>query len=202
MELQPPTEQDKNRSDSTARRENEGLPGFRYLFFGRRKEVRRNEDNRKSYFLDHYSLRVFGIIIGIILLSLTDAMLTLYLIRNGAAEVNRKSYFLDHYSLRVFGIIIGIILLSLTDAMLTLYLIRNGAAEVNPVMEHFLRYGPLPFLAAKYLLTTASIVLLLIYKNVHIFGTKIRAKYLFIIIFLIFASVVIWELFLIFFVIK
>jgi len=159
MELQPPTEQDKNRSYSTARRENEGLPGFRYLFFGRRKEVRRNEDNRKSYFLDHYSLRVFGIIIGIILLSLTDAMLTLYLI-------------------------------------------RNGAAEVNPVMEHFLRYGPLPFLAAKYLLTTASIVLLLIYKNVHIFGTKIRAKYLFIIIFLIFASVVIWELFLIFFVLK
>ena len=159
MELQPPTEQDKNRSDSTARRANEGIPGFRYLFFGRRKEVRRNEDNRKSYFLDHYSLRVFGVIIGIILLSLTDAMLTLYLI-------------------------------------------RNGAAEVNPVMEHFLRYGPLPFLAAKYLLTTASIVLLLIYKNVHIFGTKIRAKYLFIIIFLIFASVVIWELFLIFFVLK
>ena len=155
MELQPPSEQDKNRSDSTARRENEGLPGLRYLFFGRRKEMRRDDDNQESYFLDHYSLRVFGLIIGIILLSLTDALLTLYLI-------------------------------------------RNGAAEVNPVMEHFLRYGPLPFLAAKYLLTTASIVLLLIYKNVHIFGTKIRAKYLFIIIFLIFASVVIWELFLIF----
>ena len=159
MKFQSPTEQDKNRTGSTARRQDDGLPGFRYLFFGRRKGMRRDEDNRKSYFLDHYSLRVFGIIIGIILLSLTDAMLTLYLI-------------------------------------------RNGAAEVNPVMEHFLRYGPLPFLAAKYLLTTASIVLLLIYKNVHIFGTKIRAKYLFIIIFLIFASVVIWELFLIFFVIK
>ena len=159
MKFQSTTEQDKNRSDSTARRQDGGLPGLWYLFFGRRKLMRRDEDNRKSYFLDHYSLRVFGIIIGIILLSLTDAMLTLYLI-------------------------------------------RNGAAEVNPVMEHFLRYGPLPFLAAKYLLTTASIVLLLIYKNVHIFGTKIRAKYLFIIIFLIFASVVIWELFLIFFVLK
>mgnify|MGYP005657067795 FL=1 len=159
MELQPPAEQDKNRSDSTARRENEGLPGLRYLFFGRRKEVRRNDDNQESYFLDHYSSRVFAIIIGIILLSLTDAMLTLYLI-------------------------------------------RNGAAEVNPVMEHFLRYGTLPFLAAKYLLTTASIVLLLIYKNVHIFGTKIRAKYLFIVIFLIFASVVVWEVYLIFFVLK
>ena len=159
MELQPPAEQDKNRSDSTSRREDNGLPGLWYLFFGRRKEVRRNEDNQESYFLDHYSSRVFAIIIGIILLSLTDAMLTLYLI-------------------------------------------RNGAAEVNPVMEHFLKYGTLPFLAAKYLLTTASIVLLLIYKNVHVFGTKIRAKYLFIVIFLIFASVVVWEVYLIFFVLK
>ena len=69
-------------------------------------------------------------------------------------------------------------------------------------MEHFLRYGPLPFLAAKYLLTTASIVLLLIYKNVHIFGTRIRAKYLFILIFLIFASVVLWEVYLILFVLN
>ena len=159
MELEPTSEQDKNRSDSTARREKEGLPGLRYLFFGRRKEMRRDEDNRESYFLDHFSLRIFIVIIAIILLSLTDALLTLYLI-------------------------------------------RHGAAEVNPVMEHFLRYGPLPFLAAKYLLTTASIVLLLIYKNVYIFGTRIRAKYLFIVIFLIFASVVVWEMFLIFFVVK
>ncbi|MBZ0108064.1 MAG: DUF5658 family protein [Candidatus Scalindua rubra] len=159
MKLQSTTGQDKNRSDSSARRQDEGLPGLWYLFFGRRKGMRRHEDNQESYFLDHYSLRVFGIIISIILLSLTDAMLTLYLI-------------------------------------------RNGAAEVNPIMEHFLRYGTLPFLAAKYLLTTASIVLLLIYKNVHIFGTKIRAKYLFVIILLIFASVVLWELYLILFVLK
>ena len=159
MKFQSTTEQDKNRTDSTFRRENEGFSGFQYLFFGRRKEMRRDEDNQDSYFLDHYSSSVFAIIIGIILLSLTDAMLTLYLI-------------------------------------------RHGAAEANPVMEHFLLYGTLPFLAAKYLLTTASIILLLIYKNVHIFRTRIRAKYLFIIIFLIFASVVLWELYLILFVVN
>ena len=159
MKLESTSEQDKNRSDSTARRQDEGLPGIWYLFFGRRKEMRRNDDNRESYFLDHFSLRIFIVIIAIILLSLTDALLTLYLI-------------------------------------------RNGAAEANPIMEHFLRYGTLPFLTAKYLLTTASIVLLLIYKNVHIFGTRIRAKYLFIIIFLIFASVVLWELYLILFVVN
>ena len=158
MKLQSPEESDKNRSNPTNRRQDEGVPGFRYLFFGRRKGMRRHEDH------------------------------------------HQKSYFLDHYSLMVFSIIIGIVLLSITDAMLTLYLISHGAAELNPVMEHFLKYGPLSFLAAKYLLTTASVVLLLIYKNVHIFGTQIRAKYLFIIILLIFASVVLWELFLIFFV--
>ncbi len=158
MKLQPPAESDKNRSSSTDRRKDEGVPGIWYLFFGRRNKVRRFDDH------------------------------------------HQKSYFLDHYSLMVFSIIIGIILLSVTDAMLTLYLIRNGAAEINPIMEHFLKYGPLPFLVAKYLLTTASVILLLIYKNVHIFGTKIRAKFLFIIILLIFASVVLWELFLIFFV--
>ena len=158
MKLQSPEESDKKRSNSTGRRQDEGVPGIWYLFFGRRNKVRRFDDH------------------------------------------HQKSYFLDHFSLMIFSIIMGIILLSVTDAMLTLYLIRHGAAEINPIMEHFLKYGPLPFLAAKYLLTTSSVVLLLIYKNVHIFGTNVRAKYLFIIILLIFASVVLWELFLIFFV--
>ncbi len=159
MKLESNKEQEKNRSDSTTRRQDEGVPGFRYLFFGRRKDIRRHEDNQESYFLDHFSLRIFSIIIGIILLSITDALLTLHLI-------------------------------------------SRGASEVNPIMEHFLRYGPLLFLAAKYLLTTASVVLLLIYKNVHIFGTKFRAKCLFIVIFIIFISVVLWELYLILFVLK
>ena len=159
MKLQTPAESDKNRSNSTDRRQDEGVPGIWYLFFGSRNRIRRFDDH------------------------------------------HQKSYFLDHYSFLIFTIIIGIILLSITDAMLTLYLIHHGAAEVNPIMNHFLKYGPLPFLAAKYLLTTASVVLLLIYKNVHIFGTKIRAKYLFIIILLIFIFVVLWELFLIYFVI-
>ena len=114
---------------------------------------------------------------------------------------HRKNLFIDLYSLKSFSIIIiVVILLSIIDAMLTLYLIRNGAAEINPIMGHFLKYGPLAFLAAKYLLTTASMVLLLIHKNVHLFGTTIRAKFLFIIFFVVFASVVLWELYLIFFV--
>ncbi len=159
MKSEPLVANNKNRSNTTGRRRDEGVTGFWHLFSGRRKGLRRHEDIRESHFLDHYGLYIFSIIIGIILLSLTDAMLTLYLI-------------------------------------------RNGAAEVNPVMKHFLDLGTLPFLAAKYLLTTASVILLLIYRNVHIFGTRIRAKYMFIIILMIFISVVLWELYLVFFVLK
>ncbi len=156
MESEPPRENNKNRSDSTNRRQDDGATGFLHLFSGRRKGLRRQEDIRESHFLDHYGLYIFSIIIGIILLSLTDAMLTLHLI-------------------------------------------RSGAAEVNPIMEHFLEFGTLPFLAAKYLLTTASVILLLIYKNVRVFGTRIRAKYMFVVILMIFISVVLWELYLVFY---
>ena len=63
MKLQSPAESDKNRSNSTNRRQDEGVPGIWYLFFGRRNNVRRFDDYyQKSYFLDHYSLMVFSII--------------------------------------------------------------------------------------------------------------------------------------------
>ncbi len=155
MKSQLPTESNNNRTNTNGRRQEKTLPGAWYLFFGRRKEVRRTDDNQKSYFLDHFSLRVFIIIISVILLSVTDAFLTLFLIRKGIAM------------------------------------------ERNPVMAQYLKYGPLPFLMAKYILTTTSVVLLLIYKNFYIFRTKIRAKYFFIVFFVIYASVVIWELYLI-----
>jgi len=159
MKLQSPAKSETKRTKPTIRRQDKGVSGYRSLLFGRRNIVRRFDDYHQT------------------------------------------SYRPDHYSLRIFSIIISIILLSITDAVLTLYLIRHGASEINPIMEHFLKFGPLPFLAAKYLLTTASVVLLLKYKNAHIFGTKFRAKYLFVIILLIYISVVLWEMLLIFFVV-
>ncbi len=156
MKSQLPVESINNRSKTNDRRQKRTMPGAWYLFYGRRKKVRRIDDNQKSYFLDHFSLKVFIIIISVVLLSVTDAFLTLFLIRKGVA------------------------------------------VEANPIMAQCLKYGPLPFLAAKYLLTITSVVLVLIYKNVYFFKTKIRAKYLFIVFFVMFASVVIWELYLIY----
>jgi hypothetical protein len=156
MKSQLPVDTNKNRANTNDRRQKKTVPRIWYLFFGSRKNVRRLDDNHTSYFLDHFSLKVFIIIISVVLLSVIDAILTLFLIRKGVA------------------------------------------AEGNPIMAQYLKYGPLPFLAAKYLLTTTSVVLLLIYKNFYLFRTKFRAKYLFIVFFAIYASVVIWELYLIY----
>ncbi len=155
MKPQLPAESNNNRSNTNDRRQEKTVPGAWYLFYGRRSKVRRIVDYQKSFFLDHFSLRVFIIIISVVLLSVIDAILTLYLIHKGVA------------------------------------------VESNPIMAQYLKYGPLPFLTAKYLLTATSMILLLVYKDVYIFKTKFRAKYLFIVFFAIFASVVIWELYLV-----
>lgn len=108
-----------------------------------------------------------------------------------------QNYFVDRYSRRIFAAVLLILAMSLVDAIFTLQLLRRGAAEVNPVMAHFLEYGPLEFLVAKYILTCASVLLLLIYKNVYLLNSRIRAKYLFVPITLMFAGVILWEVFLI-----
>ncbi|KAA3657824.1 MAG: hypothetical protein DWQ10_12435 [Calditrichaeota bacterium] len=122
---------------------------------------------------------------------------------NGKREAPRRkedrwqNYFVDRYSKRIFGVVLLILTMSLIDALFTLQLLNNGASEINPVMAHFLEYGPLEFLIAKYILTGASVLLLLIYKNVYLLKTRVRAKYLFIPILGMFALVIVWEVFLI-----
>jgi len=108
----------------------------------------------------------------------------------------RKAYFLDRYSYRIFLVILAITLLSITDAALTLYLMRHGAAEINPVMAYFLSHGPTAFFIAKYILTTFSVVVILIYGNNFLFGTRLRVKLLFLAALVPFAMVIVWEIFL------
>ena len=107
-----------------------------------------------------------------------------------------KAYFLDRYSRRTLLVILAIVLLSILDAALTLFLMRHGAAEVNPVMAYFLGHGPTVFFIAKYVLTTFSIIIILIYGNNFLFGTRLRVKLLFLGALAPFALVVLWEVFL------
>jgi hypothetical protein len=127
-----------------------------------------------------------------------------YFLVNGRRESARReedrarSYFFDRYNQRMFAAITAILMLSIFDALLTLILIKRGASELNPVMAYFLEYGPLPFIIAKYLLTSFGVVVLLIFKNVFINKINMYTQSLFTCVIFAFSTVIVWELFLLF----
>jgi hypothetical protein len=72
------------------------VPEIKSLFIhGRRKKIRRQNDKYKTSYFDQYSPALLAPIILILLLSVMDAFLTLYLIDCGAREINPiMAYFL------------------------------------------------------------------------------------------------------------
>lgn len=74
------------------------FPKLKYLLFaGRRAHARREEDWQGTFYFDRYSSNIFAAIVLILLLSVLDALLTLYLIDHGSTELNPvMSYFLKH----------------------------------------------------------------------------------------------------------
>jgi len=127
-----------------------------------------------------------------------------YFLVNGRRELARREedktriFFFDRYNQRIFTAITAILMLSIFDALLTLILIERGSSELNPVMAFFLEYGPLPFIVAKYLLTSFGVVVLLIFKNVFLNKLNIYTHSLFSCVILAFSTVIAWELFLLF----
>ena len=113
-------------------------------------------------------------------------------------EDRNKIFLADRYSQSLFGAIVLILFLSVVDAMLTLFLMGRGATEINPVMAYYLNIGPYAFLTVKYLLTSLSVIILLICQNIFLQTIKIHTRSIFYFIIATFASVVIWEVFLIF----
>ena len=126
-----------------------------------------------------------------------------YLLFNGRREKVRREedrvriFLLDRYNPKLFLAITAILSLSILDALLTLILIENGSSELNPVMAYFLQHGLLPFIVAKYFLTSIGVVTLLILKNVFISRAKIYTNSLFSAIIIAFLAVIAWEFFLI-----
>lgn len=117
--------------------------------------------------------------------------------RSRRAEDNQKAAFFDRYPPKLFAAIAAILMLSIFDALLTLILIDKGSTELNPVMDYFLQHGLLPFIIAKYILTSIGVVILLIFKNVFITRAKIYTHSLFPAVIFTFAAVIVWELILI-----
>ncbi len=113
-----------------------------------------------------------------------------------------QTFYFDRYSSSLFAAIVAILLLSVLDALLTLHLIGKGSTELNPVMSYFLEYGPFVFMGAKYFLTCFGVLILLLFRNVLVKRSITHAQHLFSYIIAAFTTVIVWELYLIFFVVS
>ena len=112
-------------------------------------------------------------------------------------EDKQRPCFLDRYSPKIFAAILAIVTLSILDAIFTLTLVSRGAEELNPFLAYYLDRSPLLFFLVKYLLTCASVSLVLFSANVYLLQTKIQAKILFVFMPIPVFLVVQWQLHLI-----
>ena len=106
----------------------------------------------------------------------------------------RRFYLFDYYSPKIFFVVTLILLLSVMDALLTLWLLGEGARELNPVMAYFLNFGPNAFMAAKYLITSASVIIVVLFNYILVQRANFRLGNLLPYFAGCFAAVVIWEL--------
>jgi Domain of unknown function (DUF5658) len=95
---------------------------------------------------------------------------------------------------KTFAAAMIIILLTVLDSYFTLDLVSRGAEELNPIMAYYLERGPLTFFAVKYLLTWASLTVILTLKEGRFFGARIQCKSLLLLFMITLALVVQWEL--------
>ena len=107
-----------------------------------------------------------------------------------------KIFLADRYSSTIFVAIVVILFFSVIDGLLTLILIGHGAKEINPLLAYLLEIEPMLFMTVKYLLTCVSLVIFLIFRNVFLQRIKIYSSTLFSIFICVFATVIMWELFL------
>ena len=90
-----------------------------FLFGGKRENIRRQEDTKRIFYVDHYSPWLFIIIVSILILCVVDAFLTLFLLNHGAYETNPvmafflkfgpSTFFISKYLLTTIPVIILLI---------------------------------------------------------------------------------------------
>ncbi len=88
----------------------------------------------------------------------------------------RKFYFVDLYSPFSSAMLVCTVVLSIADAFLTLRLVGEDAQELNPVMDFFLKLGPLHFIMVKWFLTAFSLITLLVLKNYYLWQGRVRTE--------------------------
>ena len=87
---------DVDRRSGKDRRAKRGLTLKSLFTYGKREDIRREEDKCRIFFVDRYSSTIFAAIVLTLFLTIVDALLTLVLTGYGAREVNPvMAYFLD-----------------------------------------------------------------------------------------------------------
>ena len=99
-------------------------------------------------------------------------------IRRRRVQERHEPYFVDLIDGSTFGLAVLLLLLTVIDGAVTLVLLGAGCEEINPAMGYLLRQGPTQFLLGKYLLTTAGLPFLLVFRHFPLFGTRFRVGYL------------------------
>ena len=113
-------------------------------------------------------------------------------------EDKSRFFYADLYSLSHFIPIVLILFFSVADTILTIVLTNHGADEINPIMAYYLDLGPYIFFSVKYSLTSAGLIILLMFRNIFLKPLQTNAGSLFYFFLAVFIGVVSWQIFLIY----
>jgi len=98
--------------------------------------------------------------------------------RHRRVEEQHVPRFVDVIDSHSFFMSISLLVLTVVDGAVTLLLLGAGCEEINPAMDYLLRQGPLHFVVGKYLLTSAGLPFLLIFRHFPLFRTRFRVGHL------------------------
>jgi hypothetical protein len=132
-----------NRSGND-RRNKSGFNIRSLLFGGKRENIRRQEDTRRIFYVDQFSPVLFFTIVSILFLCVLDALLTLFLLAQGAYEISPvMAYFLKFGP---FVFFISKYLMTIT-ALICFLMFRNIAVRIIKIRTVSMLY----LMAAFYL---------------------------------------------------
>jgi hypothetical protein len=137
MEMTDPNIIDLDNRSGKDRRTKSGFNIRSFLFGGKRETIRRQEDKRRIFYVDHYSSGLFFIIVSILFLCVIDALLTLSLLNHGAYETNPVMAFFLKFGPYIF--FISKYLLTIVP-VICLLMFRNTVVRVIKISARSVLY--------------------------------------------------------------
>jgi hypothetical protein len=99
-----PTESDADRRNQSDRRQEPTSPWAAFPPAGQRMKNRRVEEHRRPYYTDRFSPAIFAAVLLLIVATLVDAGLTIYVLDGGGSEANPLMGRLLNHSIEAFVI--------------------------------------------------------------------------------------------------